>query len=981
MARITKEQLTGIGAAEDAGKAAAALGGVKAIAEALGSDLKSGLTSGDRVAANRAQFGQNLLPEKALKSFLEHIWEALEDETVRILMFSAFCSMTFAFFITNDDGKEEDFIQGIAILSAVVVVAAVQSFQNWSKDREFRSLSALRANRDVRVVRDGAEAFVSIFDVVVGDVMVLSSGDVMPCDGLLIEGVECEVDQSSMTGESEPVPKAPGGDAFLIGSTALREGEGRMIATAVGKDSRMGVTVMALTEAEPGETPLQERLNELAGQIGRIGMAAGALTFLVLSALWYLREDPNKRATEILQYFIIGVAIVVVAVPEGLPLAVTISLAFSMRRMMADNNLVRTLAACETMGSATVICSDKTGTLTENRMSVEEAWAMGKYVQVAELRKSIEPGGSLRLSRAIAMNSTGQLEVDNGRVQFVGSPSECALLLMLQTALQVDYRSVRSEYLARRPFNKAKKYMSTIVAGDMPGGESILYVTGAPEEVLRMCSVQQGAGGDEVVISEERRFNLNVQVQAMAAKGLRALAVAYRRLPNSKVPSGGKGGAGAVASFKADLQAELMSGSLETGAMLLGLFGLQDPLRQGVKEAVDQCVAAGIRVMMVTGDHPETAKHIATAAGIYSHGGLIMEGAAFRKLSDIARTEAAHNLCVLARCSPSDKLLLVNTLKAADEVVAVTGDGTNDAPALRAADVGLAMGISGTEVAKEASDIIILDDRFSSIVASVRWGRSIKENIRKFLSFQLTINIVALTLTFVAACTSGGRNELPLKPVQLLWVNLIMDSFAALALATEPPSEKLMNFAPQGKAESLITRTMFKNMIGHALFQTMLLLWMTQVPSSAHFFGLQPEALGTTPHDTIVFTSFVSLQVFNLFNCRTVHDEWNVLEDFGSSYVGQAILVLIIIMQWIIVQFGGEIMQTVPLSVEQWTSCILIGATSVPVGFLLKLIPACEYELRKIAPGTPRARAASQPEVQQLQRNISGGARRRSGKD
>ena len=754
-----------------------------------------------------------------------------------------------------------------------------------------------------------------------------------------------------MTGESEPVKKTPAGDASLIGGCLVLEGEGRMLVTAVGPASKIGQTVSLVEGQEAENTPLQDKLEALANDIGRVGTLAGALTFFVLTALWWAAPPAGlvgKDWTALLRFFIVGITIVVVAVPEGLPLAVTISLAFSMRRMMKDNNLVRELAACETMGSATVIASDKTGTLTQNRMTVVQGWAFGRfYERLDRLRVGIaNPGAAHRLAKAIALNSTAELRIEGPRVEYVRNPSEGALLLMLLTHLGADYMREREEAgppLARRPFKKEDKFMTTICAPEAAGEGPVAYCKGAPEIVLGFCTSTQAPGGALSPITEEVSFNLKEQVGAMARTGLRTLAVAYRRLPPGPPPAGG-------------WAAAITAGKVECEMVLLGLFGLADPLREDVADAITRCQAAGIRVMMVTGDHRDTAAHIATQCGILRPGGLVLEGPQFRAMLPEERAAAAPMLAVLARSSPTDKHLLVTTLKAMGEVVAVTGDGTNDAPALRAADVGLAMGIAGTEVAKEASDIIVLDDRFASIVASVKWGRSIKENIRKFLTFQLTINIVALTLTFVTACANGGSTDaFPLKPVQLLWVNLIMDSFAALALATEPPSEHLLDFAPQGKSERLITRTMAKNMVGHAAFQTALLLWLTMTSAGNEFFGIAVH--GSVEHYTVIFTTFVILQVFNLFNCRTTHDEWNVLADFGSSVIGQVIVGLIVGMQVLIVQFGGAVAQTAPLTLHQWALCTALGFLSVPVGYILKLVPACDRELRKLSPAPLRVPA------------------------
>jgi calcium-translocating P-type ATPase len=970
--QITKDSLAEIRTEADIKR----LGGVKGIVAAVGTDLDKGMPSA-AVVANREKYGENRLPEKEARSFWEHFKEAFEDTTLRILIFSAVSSISFGL-IFNEDSTE--IVQGAAILFAVALVSMVNSFQNWSKDREFQSLAKLKEDRSVRVLRDGKEISLSVYELVVGDILILESGEGLPADGILTQGYEIQVDTSSMTGESLPVPKSATGDCCLVGSCLIREGEGRMLVTAVGLNSQMGVTITSVENEEIENTPLQvrscawslhmmfaafaslrrpltlsllvlpstlsrsqDRLEALAEDIGKVGTAAGALTFIVLTALWFLRDEPNKSYQDLLKFFIVGVAIVVVAVPEGLPLAVTISLAFSMRRMMKDNNLVRQLQACETMGSATVIASDKTGTLTENRMAVSEAWAFGRYFDsVDKLAAGIaSPGAEHRLAKAICLNTSATLNLDGPRPEFIGNPTEGALLYMVMRNLRRNYveeRATAGAPLHRRPFNKENKYMTTLCKSEDSGDAAVAYVKGASEAIIDVCKYVQYPDGKTAEITSEMRFNLNELVEAMASKGLRTLSVAYKRVP--------KNAPGVSAGNWSDVLQ-----TAEKEMTLIGIFGLEDPLREGVSEAVARCRSAGIRVMMITGDHPTTAKHIAQKAGIVlgRSGELVLEGPAFRAMPDEDKKVALKNLAVLARSSPMDKHKVVELLKEMGEVVAVTGDGTNDAPALRAADVGLAMGMAGTEVAKEAADIVILDDRFSSIVASVRWGRSIKENIRKFLTFQLTINIVALTLTFLTACMNNGSTAaLPLKPVQLLWVNCIMDSFAALALATEPPSEKLMEYAPQGKNEKLITRTMLKNMIGHAVFQTVLLIWLDMTDSGATFLGA--AAKGSVGHHTSVFTAFVALQVFNLFNCRTVHDEWNVLQDFSSSVVAQIIVAIIIVMQFIIVQFGGALTSTEPLTAGQWTVCVALGFLSVPVGYLLKLVPACENELLKLAP-------------------------------
>jgi len=876
-----------------------------------------------------------MIPRKPPRSFFEHLWEALEDETVRILVFSSVVSFCFALFLSPPESRRSDLIQAMAIVVAVVVVGGVNSFQNWSKDKEFQSLTALSADRQCTVRRNAQDVSVSAYEVVVGDIVVMESGDFISCDGVLVKGSGIVVDESSVTGESAPVekgcPDSPTGkfDALLQSGTFVKDGSGFMLVTHVGKSSKMGKLHEQIENAEMEETPLQERLDEMAGQIGKVGMAAGLLTFAVLSILrvWAQRSSnffsldtyisPSHYSNQpllmdFLNYLITGIAIVVVAVPEGLPLAVTIALAFSMRKMMKDQCMVKTMKSCETMGSATFICTDKTGTLTENKMTVVKVSTPflttdGEFDAV-ELKKVLMGGGKhapenapycWRLRDAICLTSTaGEYNPggpeSKGELLIKGNPTEYALVAFsdsLQNDPSKKHSALRTrpslKAIARAPFSKETKFQSAVIH-DEAEKETFCYVIGAPEVVLEFCVGD--AKGDEPervgTVASWRKSKGKIVSEFGGGEGLRVLAVAYRILP----------------AGSENQPAQKLLSSAKENLGLLGLFGIKDPLRPDVIAAIKDCQSAGIKIMMMTGDHEDTAKAIALQAGILRdadllRGGVCMEGKAFRELCakpnptiggkeeeeeveeeegkageisvatpstyiSLAARAAAKNIRVMSRCSPDDKYLMVCALQREKEVVAVTGDGTNDALALRKADVGLAMGIAGTAVAKEASDIVILDDNFSSIVKAVAWGRGIKENIRKFLSFQLTINIVALTLTFFAACTSGGKtHELPLQPVQLLWVNLIMDSFAALALATEPPTPRLLQQKPQARDAPLITPLMFANMFGHAFLQIAVLLVLTQVPSSALLFQLQPHEMGNIQHDTIVFTVFVALQV------------------------------------------------------------------------------------------------------------------------
>jgi P-type Ca2+ transporter type 2C len=1020
------------------------LGGASGLAIRLGcTNLKDGLST-EQAEKNRAEFGRNELPPKALRTFLDHLIEALEDKTLRILIFSAVCSILFGAWPSIEPGagwniskwkwgsRPEELVQGFAIVLTVAVVSGINSFQNWHKDKEFESLNEFKENRLLDVLRPGqGPVKVQKNEIAVGDVLVLFVGERLPADGILISGFGVEADQSASTGESEPVSKTPDSlvatsqlassstgvaamplsttlnDCLLVGGSMIKAGSDiRMLVTAVGQSSEIGKVAKAVQRGGNSEdednddngTPLQKKLTKLADDIGKVGMGVGVLTFLVLTFLWmssnpFYPSHANPTATEVLAsywtlvtsskagalitFFIVGVSIVVVAVPEGLPLAVTISLAFSMRRMMKDNNFVRELMACETMGSATIIASDKTGTLTANRMTVTKAMIAGSVIENVKgngLRRQLSsgPGSGAALTahlfRAISLNTDASLKSGQGdQAEYVGSATEGALLHMLVNEGE-DYERIRIDeggvkIVARRPFTKESKLQTCVVRSSADNSVPIVYVTGAFEVLLPRCSGHMQLNGEQRPFHDVgERDNIQATHDSFARNGLRVLAIAFKRLDNGGSDKHLIDSARSALEWHQALHA--VGSTVDSqGLTLLGLFGIEDPLREGVPAAVSRLKDAGLRILMVTGDNVVTAQTIALQAGILTNKstrpGEVMEGKEFRTLDQDALSKVLLELKVLARCSPTDKLLLVKALQATGEVVAVTGDGINDAPALAAADIGLSMGIAGTEVAKEASKIVILDDNFASIVATVRWGRSIKENIRKFLNFQITINIVALSLTFITACMwKGGDSDplhdFPIKPVQLLWINMLMDSFAALMLATEPPTDMLMKHKPQGQDEPLITAIMAKNMIGHAFFQLSLLLWLTLTTGGAAFFGLERGAHEQQLREnTLAFNVFVCLQIFNLFNCRSVHDEMNIFANFSNSSVAQVVLAIIVVSQVFIIELGGSVMQTEPLSSADWAKCVFLGSLSLPMGYFLRILPQSWRQLVPILGSSP----------------------------
>ena len=859
-----------------------------------------------------------------------------------------------------------------APFAAVAIVSGIASAQNYVGEREFASLTALKQDRPVQVQRVSASGEshvvqVSVHDLVVGDVVLLAAGDILAADGVLLEGHRVGVNQSNLTGESDVVAKSSA-DPVLLGGSVVVEGYGSYLVVCVGEESQYGRITKEVQEREPPRTPLEEKLDDLADLIGWAGLGVGGLTTAALSVMWLLgQEDPLSLQNEwidLLKFFVVGLVIVVVAVPEGLPLAVTISLQFSMQRMVADRILVREMKACETSGSANVICSDKTGTLTENKMKVVDAWlAAAPDTAVQSPKAALAPAVAQELAKAIALNTSAHEQ--EGDAGFMGNPTEVAMLNWLAAGLGCEVEAMRDAAPTRFriPFDSLRKCMTTVTAGQ--GGDFAVYCKGAPELLLPQASQVARPDGSVVELTEGEVATLQDRIAAMASAGLRTIAVMSKTIDAQDAVEGlGIPGPADAAGVGAEEEEAAWEGAADNGALendftLLAILGIADPIRAAVPGAVAKCNAAGVRVIMVTGDYAPTACSIAKEAGILKEEGLVMQGHEFRAKTEAQRRDIVPRLAVLARSSPNDKLLLVNTLLDMGAIVSVTGDGTNDAPALRAATVGLAMGIAGTEVAKEASDIVVLDDNFASIVQSVKWGRAIVENVRKFLQFQLTVNVSACLLTFIVACLNGGdMSKFPLNSVELLWVNLIMDSFAALALATEPPNEALLQRLPEGRGTPLITTRMWKHLLGHGLVQTAVLLVLTMHPDAADWVGA--PAFGDLQHMTFIFNVFVFMQVFNMFNCRKIHDEGGVFKDLGDSTLLTGVLAVIVGGQYAMVTFGGDVVQTVPLTTDQWLLSMAIGACSLPLGALLRLLPVgSEANVDAASPASKAAAVAS----------------------
>ncbi|KAJ3704608.1 hypothetical protein LUZ61_008313 [Rhynchospora tenuis] len=926
------------------------LGGIKGLSNLLKSSVERG-TSADvaELQQRKELFGTNTYPRKKGRSIFLFVWEACQDLTLVILMVAAVISLVLGM---TTESVSEGWYDGGSILFAVILVILVTAISDYKQSLQFQHLNEEKQNIQLEVIRGGRRVEASIFDLVVGDVVPLKIGDQVPADGVLISGHSLAIDESSMTGEAKIVNKDQK-DPFFMSGCKVADGYGTMMVTAVGLNTEWGQLMANISEDNGEETPLQVRLNGVATFIGLVGLTVAGIVLFVLLIRYFTGHTTNadgtvqfvKGKTSLKQSFIgaikiltIAVTIVVVAVPEGLPLAVTLTLAYSMRKMMKDKALVRRLSACETMGSATTICSDKTGTLTLNQMTVVEAYVGGVRLEDISSTKMMSATVSSLLIEGIAQNTTGSVfePEDGGAAEVTGSPTEKAVLSWgIKLGMKFSEARTKSSVLHVLPFNSEKKRGGVTV--QLPGGEVHIHWKGAAELVLSSCTSCLSMDGTLHPITTDKLNEYKRHIEVMAAASLRCVALAYRLIDAEAVPKEG------------NRDHWLLP---EEELILLGIVGIKDPCRPGVKSAVELCTSAGVKVRMVTGDNIQTAKAIAFECGILdtreATEPVVIEGRVFRALSEAERESIADKISVMGRSSPNDKLLLVQALKKKGHVVAVTGDGTNDAPALHDADIGLAMGISGTEVAKESSDIIILDDNFASVVKVVRWGRSVYANIQKFIQFQLTVNVAALVINVIAAISSG---DVPLNAVELLWVNLIMDTLGALALATEPPTDNLMKRTPVGRREPLVTNIMWRNLL---IQESLLAFAIYQVAVLLIFnFGgrkiLHLDRNSTHEHadklkNTFIFNTFVLCQIFNEFNARKP-EEKNVFEGFTSNHLFMGIIGITTLLQILIIEFLGKFTSTVRLSWNLWLISIAIAFISWPLAFVGKFIPVPEIPL------------------------------------
>ncbi|WAR63660.1 hypothetical protein PtB15_17B261 [Puccinia triticina] len=991
------------------------LGGPHALSSLLQTDLDRGLSNlQETLPARTSFFGSNILPQKPTKTIFQLIWLALQDKVLIILIIAAIISLALGLYTTlgtppksytDSNGNtvtepQVDWVEGVAILVAVAIVTLVGSVNDYQKELQFKKLNAQKEDRSIKVIRQGQEQILQIGEILVGDLLLVNAGDLLPADGIFLDGYEVKCDESSVTGESDLIKKVnydqalqiaheKSGqsstdeplrdevqlgktDCFMISGSKVVEGYGRYLVTAVGPNSFYGKIMIS---------------------------------------------TPSDKAQSFIQVLIISVTVVVVAVPEGLPLAVTLALAFATRRMTQMNLLVRVLSSCEIMANATVVCTDKTGTLTQNKMTIV-AGSIGVHckfaadleqnerrvnvdekapeeldltdsprngnpqisitddtdspstqtahhdlrldfsVDQAKIQQYLTPGLIKLFNESIAINSTAfEAKTSGGELEFIGSKTETALLSFAKEQGWPDYHQVRqgAEIVQMIPFSSQRKAMGVVVR--VPeSGHYRLFLKGASEVLTKLTShyvcVRGPSSEGQTINSEaenvssapfdlDTRDNVSRTIMFYANQSLRTIALCYRDFESwpptllapgksRKDPNSQPG----EVSFD-----ELIDGP---GLTLLAVVAIEDPLRPGVTEAVANCARAGVAVKMVTGDNIITAKSIALQCGIYTPGGIIMEGPIFRQLSKQEMLEVVPRLQVLARSSPDDKKRLVDYLKFIGETCAVTGDGTNDGPALKAAHVGFSMGISGTEVAKEASDIILMDDNFSSIVSAIMWGRCVNDSVKKFLQFQLSVNITAVLITFITSIASNSESSI-LTAVQLLWVNLIMDTFAALALATDPATRESLNRKPDHKAANLISLDMWKMIIGQSIYQLIVILVLNF--SGKQILGRDAPADEATRiefddlHKTLVFNAFVFCQIFNQFNARVLDRSFNVFQGILKNYYFMVIFLIMLGGQILIVEVGGAAFQVTSIGARDWLISVIIGLLSLPLAVLIKLLP------------------------------------------
>lgn len=1035
------------------------LGGMSAIAQSLNTNLLRGISDSDELDMKQRikHYGENVLPVKVSKSFFKLCFEALKDKVLILLSVAAIISLALGLYETfgtdtqyDADGApipKLDWVEGVAIIVAVLIVVLVGAGNDYQKERQFAKLNAKKEDREVIVIRNGEQKLISIYKLVVGDIINLQTGDVVPADAILVSG-EVECDESAYTGETHTIFKKPGEEAvsyyhetatestddigtegkkfkdpFLISGAQVLSGLGHAVVTAVGPHAIYGRTMLGL-DTESEDTPLTVRLNDLAEGISKYGFIAALILFFVLLFRFcaeiapggkYHDIESTEKGKKFLDILITAITIVVVAVPEGLPLAVTLALAFATTRMAQNGNLVRVLRSCETMGGATAICSDKTGTLTENKMRIVTGYfgngmefndmVSNKYDPTSkEVIPKIPQTLKENFIKNIIINSTAFVNTDYNEDlatllksrprkknifqklfsikteedklrettkyqlisdPFLGNKTESALLILAMNgfksfeseSLDEARKRYQTEIVQTIPFESSRKWSGIVVKTDTGYR---FYFKGAAEIVFKNCGLKYNDDNELVSITRDDRDTVLTKIDEYANDALRAIAIGHQDFtvenwpPKDMVNSENLSEAD---PFKLVNVANTAAYDDNKPLILDCLVGIQDPLKEGVPEAVLKCKDAGVSVRMVTGDNLRTAKAISQGCHILGPEDLdnetaSMEGPHFRSLTQAERNEIVPHLKVLARSSPEDKRLLVDTLRNLGEVVAVTGDGTNDANALKLADVGFSMGIAGTEVAREASDIILMTDDFTDIVQAIKWGRTVAVSIKKFIQFQLTVNVTAVLLTFVSAVASSDNHSV-LTAVQLLWVNLIMDTLAALALATDKPDDSFLKNKPAGRTEPLISVSMWKMILGQAMTQ-LTVTFTLHFGGKKIFYGNQDISTHQQKQlDSMTFNTFVWLQIWKLVVTRKLDEaadittirgritsyNLNFFSHLFRNWYFLGITILICVIQVLVMFVGGAAFSINRMTGGQWATSIICGFVSIPAGLIIRIIP------------------------------------------
>lgn len=866
----------------------------------LGVNADGGLSAAE-VEKSRAEHGENQFTREKPKSILRRIWEALCEPMMIILLVAL--AITIAVQIVSVCmGGEFDWIECVGIVVAIVISVAISVVMEHRSAKAFEALSRIGEDTLVKVVRGGEVTLIPQKEVVVGDILCVETGAKLPADGRLIESTQLQSDESALTGESMAVKKdadficaaenTPVAERhnMLYSGCFITGGSGKAVVTGVGDNTEFGKIARELTNQDKSSTPLQEKLARLGKLITMLGAIAAALIFVIqiieLAVAGFDGMSGADIFTDISAAFIDSIVLIVAAVPEGLPTIVAVTLAINIIKMSKQNALVKKLVACETVGCINVICSDKTGTLTENRMTVTD-------VQMGNTRLSPDkiPSDSA-LIRGFCVNSTADVHFNGDRTEFIGNPTECAMLVAAHKS-GVEYQSVRSGYrqIYRYPFSSETKNMTTVV-DEM--GEIIAYTKGSPEKIIAMCDM-----------APEDRRAAEDSIASYQAQAGRVIALAHRTLERG---------------YDFDNERALV----ESGMIFDGFVVISDPLRSDVFAAVERCRHAGIDIKMLTGDNIITAKAIATQLGILDDDHIAVEAKDVEDLSDEEFSEMIKKIRVIARSTPVIKMRVVKALKAQGNVVAVTGDGINDAPAIKNADVGVAMGITGTEVSKEASDIVLLDDSFSTIVTAVQWGRGIYENFQRFIQFQLTVNLSSVLIVFICVVLNIGN---PFTAIQMLWINLIMDGPPAVTLGLEPMREGLMDRSPTPRNSNIVSKDMLSRIIVNGLYMTLIVVLQTEL----NFLGIEEGH-----ESTAVFTLFVLFQLFNAFNARELGNN-SIFKNFLKNHIMLAVFAGTFVLQVIITQFGGTVFDTNGLNIIDWLKVFAMALSIIAVSEIVKL--------------------------------------------